>query len=246
MKKYTSTKSYLIESTYGINELNLTGVYKMYHSDYKDIFYIGSTGGISKNSNSSGFCLRFRSHIHSFRNNTHFCKELMFKIKPLAGVPDRVFAYKEGTNSPIGSFKDYDTGTVYTSVKHPKGLIDLIGMRCVPVDKERIHDFLKLVSNHKIPNTTFKVQFTKHNLTEAGFKEFLALVYPKKNTESKKSRRYYLHGKIKKCNCVKMGATDKTIFVTDHELPNVDDKIKKFIFELRDKHGYSIQQEIPD
>jgi hypothetical protein len=170
---------------------------------------------------------------------------MTYKIKPLRGVPDRLYAYREGSEQPIGSFKDYLNGTIYTSVKHPKGEIDIVGMKAADASK-KLYSFLELIDTQKIPNTVFRAMLTSYHLTEEGFKEFLQIIFPKRKAKAKTTRRYYLHGKIKKCKCVKMGATDKTIFVTDTSLPGIDDKIKAHIFELRDKHGYSIQQEIPN
>lgn len=173
---------------------------------------------------------------------------MTYKIKPIRGVPDRLYAFREGSESPIGSFKDYFNGTVYTSIKHPKGEIDVMGLRSDQNSHTgKLMEFLQLVDAQKIPNVSFRVKFTVRNLTEDGFKEFLEVVFPKRaKAKQKTTRRYYLHGRIKKCNCVRMGATDKTIFVTDLTMPNIADKYRALILELKDKHGYSIQQEIPD
>lgn len=170
-----------------------------------------------------------------------------YKIKPIRGVPDRMYAFREGSEQPLGSFKDYHNGTVYTGSNHPKGEIDIIGLFSQQnTYQKNLIKFILLIDSLKIPNTIFRINFTINNLTEQGFSDFKQALLPKKKTKSKTTRRYYLHGRIKKCKLVRMSPTEKTIYVDNPELTGVKAKMVNMIFELRDNHGYSIQQEIPD
>lgn len=171
-----------------------------------------------------------------------------YRIKPIRGVPDRMYAFREGSESPIGSFKDYHNGTVYTSVKHPKGEIDFIAVRSQDNKTwDKLFNFLRLIDAQKIPNVPFRVVFTVKNLSEEGFKEFLIIVFPNKSKAQKeKTRQYYLKRKINKHEGVRVSSTDNCVYVADFEMANLHDKIRTMVFELKNKHRYSIQQEIPD
>lgn len=170
-----------------------------------------------------------------------------YRIKPIRGVPDRMYAFREGSESPIGSFKDYHNGTVYTSVKHPKGEIDFVAVRSQDNKSyDKLFHFLRLIDGQKIPNVPFRVIFTVKNLTEEGFKEFKEIVFPNKSKIKKeKTRQYYLKKKINKITGARVSSTDNCVYVTDFEMTGIPDKIRALVFELRDKHRYSIQQEIP-
>lgn len=173
---------------------------------------------------------------------------MTYKIKPIRGVPDRLYAFREGSESPIGSFKDYFNGTVYTSVKHPKGEIDIVGLRSQDNGSiKKIMEFLTLIDPQKIPNMPFRVIFTVKNLTPDGFKDFLCIVFPNKiKTKKEKTRQYYLKRKINKTSDAIVSSVDNCVYVSDFEMTGIDPKTHKMIMELSKHHGYSIQLSIPD
>lgn len=170
-----------------------------------------------------------------------------YKIKAIRSVPDRMYAYREGSEQPIGSFKDYHNGTVYTSAKNPKGEIDIVTLKANSNSHfKQLNEFLRLIDNQKTPKGAFKIKFHMSNFTEEGFKEFLNIIFPNvKKVKKEKTRQYYLKNKINKTGMAEVSSVDNCVYVSDMDMPDIDAKTKKWIMELKFTHKYAIQLTIP-
>lgn len=58
----------------------------------------------------------------------------------------------------------------------------------------------------------------------------------------KNSRKYYLKQKLKKY--INVSTTNRQVNISDAILDKMDEKAKRYLFELRDKFGYNLQYTI--